>query len=33
VTFQGKRYECRQGHSSIASWEPSVYTLALRLPL
>jgi predicted carbohydrate-binding protein with CBM5 and CBM33 domain len=33
VTFQGKRYECRQGHSSIASWEPSVYTLALWLPL
>ena len=33
VTFQGKRYECRQGHSSIASWEPSIYTLALWLPL
>ena len=33
VTFQGRRYECRQGHSSIASWEPSIYTLALWLPL
>jgi chitin-binding protein len=33
VTFDGKRYECRQAHSSIRSWEPSVFTLALWLPL
>jgi chitin-binding protein len=33
VTYEGKTYECRQGHSSIRSWEPSIYTLALWLPL
>jgi len=33
VTYQGVRYKCRQGHSSIRSWEPSIYTLALWLPL
>ncbi|TBL26606.1 cellulose-binding protein, partial [Verrucosispora sp. SN26_14.1] len=33
VTFEGKRYECRQGHTAINSWEPSIYTLALWLPL
>jgi predicted carbohydrate-binding protein with CBM5 and CBM33 domain len=33
VTFQGKRYQCRQGHSSLSSWEPSIFTLALWLPL
>ena len=33
VTYQGKTYECRQSHSSITSWEPSIYTLALWLPL
>jgi chitin-binding protein len=33
VSYQGKRYRCRQGHSSIRSWEPSIYTLALWLPL
>jgi predicted carbohydrate-binding protein with CBM5 and CBM33 domain len=33
VTYQGKRYQCRQGHSSIRSWEPSIFTLALWLPL
>jgi predicted carbohydrate-binding protein with CBM5 and CBM33 domain len=33
VTFQGQRYKCRQGHSSIRSWEPSIFTLALWLPL
>ncbi|HET6531375.1 MAG TPA: lytic polysaccharide monooxygenase [Actinoplanes sp.] len=33
VTFQGKRYRCRQGHSSISSWQPSIFTLALWLPL
>ncbi len=33
VTYQGKRYQCRQGHTSINSWEPSIYTLALWLPL
>jgi predicted carbohydrate-binding protein with CBM5 and CBM33 domain len=33
VTFQGVSYQCRQGHSSIRSWEPSIWTLALWLPL
>jgi chitin-binding protein len=33
VTYQGVRYECRQGHTTIRSWEPSIYTLALWLPL
>ena len=33
VTYRGKTYECRQSHSSITSWEPSIYTLALWLPL
>ena len=33
VTYEGKKYKCRQGHSSINSWEPSIYTLALWLPL
>jgi len=33
VTYQGKRYQCRQSHPSINSWEPSIYTLALWLPL
>jgi predicted carbohydrate-binding protein with CBM5 and CBM33 domain len=33
VTYQGKTYECRQSHSSISSWEPSIFTLALWLPL
>ena len=33
VTFDGRKYRCRQAHSSIRSWEPSVFTLALWLPL
>ncbi|WP_433722706.1 lytic polysaccharide monooxygenase [Actinoplanes sp. CA-051413] len=33
VTYEGKTYQCRQSHSSIRSWEPSIYTLALWLPL
>ncbi|GAA2693933.1 lytic polysaccharide monooxygenase [Actinoplanes palleronii] len=33
VTFGGASYTCRQSHRSINSWEPSVYTLALWLPL
>jgi chitin-binding protein len=33
VTYQGVRYRCRQGHTTIRSWEPSIYTLALWLPL
>ena len=33
VTYEGKRFTCRQAHSSIRSWEPSVFTLALWLPL
>ncbi|WP_306216064.1 lytic polysaccharide monooxygenase [Actinoplanes sp. RD1] len=32
VTYEGKKYECRQAHSSLRSWEPSIYTLALWLP-
>ncbi len=33
VTFDGRRYRCRQAHSSIRGWEPSIHTLALWLPL
>ncbi|UQU65134.1 lytic polysaccharide monooxygenase [Couchioplanes caeruleus] len=33
VSYEGKKYKCRQAHSSIHSWEPSIYTLALWLPL
>jgi predicted carbohydrate-binding protein with CBM5 and CBM33 domain len=33
VTFQGKRYRCRQSHTSLAGWEPSIFTLALWLPV
>ncbi|MFI5893042.1 lytic polysaccharide monooxygenase [Actinoplanes sp. NPDC051513] len=33
VTYRGKRYQCRQSHTSINSWEPTIYTLALWLPL
>ena len=33
VTFAGARFQCRQAHTAIASWEPSIYTLALWLPL
>jgi chitin-binding protein len=33
VTFAGRTFRCRQAHSSIRSWEPSVFTLALWLPL
>ena len=33
VTYDGVRYQCRQSHTAIHSWEPSVYTLALWLPL
>jgi predicted carbohydrate-binding protein with CBM5 and CBM33 domain len=32
VTFKGVRYQCRQSHTSINSWEPSIFTLALWLP-
>ncbi|WP_432988483.1 lytic polysaccharide monooxygenase [Dactylosporangium sp. CA-233914] len=32
VTYQGKRYQCRQSHRSIYTWEP-IYTLALWLPV
>jgi chitin-binding protein len=32
VTYDGVRYQCRQSHTSINSWEPSIYTLALWLP-
>ncbi|MFI6759085.1 lytic polysaccharide monooxygenase [Micromonospora sp. NPDC050417] len=33
VTYQGVRYRCRQSHTSIVTWEPSYYTLALWLPI
>jgi predicted carbohydrate-binding protein with CBM5 and CBM33 domain len=32
VTFNGQRFRCRQAHTSIRSWEPSIFTLALWLP-
>jgi chitinase len=32
VTYQGKRYQCRQAHTSLPGWEPAT-TLALWLPL
>jgi chitin-binding protein len=32
VTYNGKRYQCRQSHRAIYTWEP-IYTLALWLPL
>jgi chitin-binding protein len=33
VTFNGTRYQCRQGHTSLRSWEPAIFTRALWLPL
>ncbi|OLT10895.1 cellulose-binding protein [Actinomadura sp. CNU-125] len=33
VSYEGERYRCRQPHTSIRSWEPSEFTLALWLPL
>jgi predicted carbohydrate-binding protein with CBM5 and CBM33 domain len=33
VTYEGKKFKCRQAHTSIRSWEPSVFTLALWLPV
>ncbi|GAA0901015.1 lytic polysaccharide monooxygenase [Virgisporangium ochraceum] len=33
VTFNGQKFKCRQAHTSIRSWEPSVFTLALWLPV
>ncbi|GAB1691218.1 lytic polysaccharide monooxygenase [Krasilnikovia sp. M28-CT-15] len=33
VTFNGKSYQCRQGHTALRGWEPSQFTLALWLPL
>ncbi|GIM95127.1 cellulose-binding protein [Paractinoplanes toevensis] len=33
VTYKGVRYQCRQSHTSINTWEPTIYTLALWLPL
>ncbi|MBO3739561.1 lytic polysaccharide monooxygenase [Actinoplanes flavus] len=33
VTYEGVSYQCRQAHSSIRSWEPGIWTLALWLPL
>jgi chitinase len=32
VTYQGRRYSCRQAHTSLPGWEPAT-TLALWLPL
>lgn len=33
VTYDGQRYACRQSHTSLPGWEPSIFTLALWLPL
>ena len=33
VTYNGVTYQTRQAHQSIRSWEPSIWTLALWLPL
>ncbi|MEV4636380.1 lytic polysaccharide monooxygenase [Actinoplanes sp. NPDC049548] len=33
VSHNGVRYTCRQAHSSLSTWEPSINTLALWLPL
>jgi chitin-binding protein len=33
VTYNGKRFSCRQAHTAIRSWEPSIFTLALWLPV
>lgn len=33
VTFNGRKFACRQAHTSIRSWEPSRFTLALWLPV
>jgi chitin-binding protein len=33
VTYNGARFQCRQGHTSLRSWEPTIWTLALWLPL
>ena len=33
LTVNGQKFTCRQAHTSIRSWEPSVFTLALWLPV
>ena len=33
VSWHGVRYTCRQAHTSLPTWEPSINTLALWLPL
>jgi chitin-binding protein len=33
VTYEGRKFTCRQAHTSIRSWEPSIFTLALWLPV
>jgi chitin-binding protein len=33
VSNNGQRFSCRQAHTSIRSWEPSIFTLALWLPV
>jgi chitin-binding protein len=33
VTYEGRKFQCRQAHTSIRSWEPSIFTLALWLPV
>ncbi|GAA1583866.1 lytic polysaccharide monooxygenase [Actinoplanes couchii] len=33
VTYEGVTYQVRQAHTSIRSWEPGIWTLALWLPL
>jgi chitin-binding protein len=29
VLYNNKKYKCIQSHTSIVSWEPSIYTQAL----
>jgi pyruvate/2-oxoglutarate dehydrogenase complex dihydrolipoamide acyltransferase (E2) component len=33
VMYAGSRYQCRQAHTSIVTWEPSIHTQALWLKL
>ena len=33
VTYGNRQFRCRQGHGSLITWEPSIYTLALWEPV
>jgi chitin-binding protein len=33
VMYAGSCYQCRQSHTSIVTWEPSIHTQALWLKL